>query len=120
MSSFRKVIVLVAAGALAALAVVVTAQGGATATPQRVAVGMSEFKFTVTPKTVKKGVVVFALTNRGAFEHDFKIRGKRSPVVAAGKRRTLSVTFTKAGRFAYLCTVPGHAASGMRGTLVVK
>ena len=39
----------------------------------------------------------------------------------------LSVTFAetiaaakKGGKFKYLCTLPGHAAAGMRGTFVVK
>jgi uncharacterized cupredoxin-like copper-binding protein len=41
-------------------------------------------------------------------------------VLGAGKRGTFKVTFTKAGRYAYLCTVPTHAAAGMKGVLIVK
>jgi plastocyanin len=85
-----------------------------------VAVKMTEFKFAFTPKTAKKGTVVFTLVNAGKLEHDLKIAGKKSSKVAKGKRGTLRVTFTKTGRYPYLCTLPGHAAGGMKGVLVVK
>jgi azurin len=41
----------------------------------------------------------------------------------AGPGETVEVTFTApkvAGTYQYLCTFPGHFASGMKGTLVVK
>jgi uncharacterized cupredoxin-like copper-binding protein len=31
----------------------------------------------------------------------------------------LRVVFRKAGRYRYLCTVPGHAAAGLKGVLRV-
>jgi uncharacterized cupredoxin-like copper-binding protein len=52
--------------------------------------------------------------------HDFKIAGKKTPLLAKGKSGTLRVTFAKAGRYAFLCTVPGHAAGGMKGILTVR
>jgi uncharacterized cupredoxin-like copper-binding protein len=30
------------------------------------------------------------------------------------------VTIRKAGKYAYMCTLPGHAAGGMKGILTVK
>jgi len=118
----RSIVSLAALGA-AALVVAVAANGGTdagSATPQR-AVGMTEFKFTVTPKTVRKNAVItFSLTNRGAIGHDFRVGGKKSAVLGAGKKGTLKVTFKKAGRYPYLCTLPSHAAAGMKGVLVVK
>jgi uncharacterized cupredoxin-like copper-binding protein len=88
---------------------------------QKVTVGMSEFKFAITPKTVKKNVpVAFALTNKGTVKHNLKIGGKKSTDVGPGKKATLTVTFKKPGRYPYLCTLPGHAAAGMKGVLVVK
>jgi uncharacterized cupredoxin-like copper-binding protein len=80
----------------------------------------AELRLTLAKRSVPKGVVTFVVTNRGKLQHDFKIAGKRTPRLSSGKRSTLRVTFKKAGRFAYLCTVPGHAAGGMKGTLVVK
>ena len=120
----RSIVSLATLGAAAALVVAVSADVGTAAravTPQRVTVGMTEFRFAVTPKTVKKNVVVtFALTNRGTIGHDFKVGGKKSPILAAGRKGTLRVTFKKAGRYAYLCTLPSHAAAGMKGVIVVK
>ena len=119
-----KLIRVAALGALAALAGAVSASGGTAeraAATQRVTVGMSEFKFAVLPKTVKKNTVItFALTNKGTIGHDFKIGGKKSAIVSAGKKGTLKVTFKKAGRYTYICTLPSHAAAGMKGVLTVK
>ncbi len=120
MSSFRRGTVVVA-GALAALAFGVSAQARTDATPQRVAVGAAEFSFTVKPKTVKKGrAVLFTVVNRGRVAHDFRIGGKKTKVVPAGKRATVTVTFKKAGRYRYICTLPSHAIAGMAGVLVVR
>lgn len=44
-----------------------------------------------------------------------------SPFAAGGE--TVYVNFkapTKAGKYTYLCTFPGHAVAGMKGTLIVK
>ena len=118
----NRFLLAVTAAAAAALVVTVVAVGGTRApAPQRVAVGLTEFKITVVPKTVRKGAVItFAVTNKGKIGHNFKVAGKKTPVLAAGKRGTFKVTFAKAGRYAYLCTVPTHGAAGMKGVLIVK
>ena len=36
-----------------------------------------------------------------------------------GQTDTLRVSVLKAGNYEYLCTVPGHAAGGMKGILKV-
>ena len=79
----------------------------------------AEFKFTVSAKSVPHGSVTFKVTNGGALSHDFSINGKKTAQIAKGKSATLTVTFSKAGSYAYQCTVPGHAAAGMKGTLKV-
>jgi uncharacterized cupredoxin-like copper-binding protein len=78
----------------------------------------AEFKFTVAPASVKAGSVTFKVLNKGALSHDFWIGGKKTPMIASGKSATVTVTL-KAGSAAYKCTVPGHAAAGMKGTLKV-
>lgn len=80
----------------------------------------SEFRFTLSRKSVPHGVVIFKVTNKSAtLPHDFKIDGKKTKVLAPGKSATLKVVFKKKGKFAYLCDVPGHAKLGMKGTLGV-
>ena len=83
-----------------------------------VLVTAKEFKFTLSKRSVPKGVVTFKVTNKGALPHDFKISGKKTAMIKPGKSATLRVTLTK-GAKAYLCTVPGHAAAGMKGSLRV-
>lgn len=118
-------------GSLAALAVasvtmvfVAVASGspaaGTVSTVNVTAGKPSELAFTLNKKSVAKGVVVFNVTNKGKLSHDFKIGGKKTTLLAPGKTVKLSVPFTKAGKFAYLCTVPGHAAAGMKGVLTLK
>jgi uncharacterized cupredoxin-like copper-binding protein len=105
----------------AALALVSLAFARPQATTVKVTAGKpAELRFTLSKRSVPKGAVTFTVTNRGKLRHDFKIAGKKTPLLASGRRATLKVTFKKAGRFPYLCTVPGHAAGGMKGTLVVK
>jgi len=94
------------------------ARAHATATI-KVKVTAVEFKFTLSPATVKPGTVTFTVVNKGKLAHDFKIAGKKTPLIQPGKSATLTVTL-KAGKYPYLCTVPGHAAAGMKGTFVVK
>ena len=122
MSKYRKGFVLVVLVALVALAAAVSALGGSSRTSAKVSVTAgkpAELKFIVLPKTVAKGLTSFRVTNRGKLSHDFKIAGKRTVLLKPGKTVTLNVTL-KAGKFVYLCTVPGHAAAGMKGTLTAK
>jgi uncharacterized cupredoxin-like copper-binding protein len=83
-----------------------------------VTVTATEFHFKLSKTSVPHGTVTFTLKNAGKLGHDFKIGGKKTPVVAPGKSAKLTVTL-KAGKQAYTCTVPGHAAAGMKGTLKV-
>ena len=122
MSKFRKGSALVVVVALVALAAAVSAFGNSAATTTvLVTAGKpSELKFTLSKRTILKGTGIFKVTNKGALPHNFKIAGKKTVILAKGKTATLRVTFAKAGKYAYLCTVPGHAAAGMKGVLTVK
>ena len=59
--------------------------------------------------------MIFNVVNKGKISHDFKIGGKKTRNLRPGKSAKLTVKFTKKGRYAYLCTIPGHAGPGMKG-----
>jgi uncharacterized cupredoxin-like copper-binding protein len=111
--SFAAVVIVASAFAGSALA----SRTHATAT---VNVAASEFKFVLSKKTAAApGTVTFNVVNKGHIAHDFKIDGKKTALLQPGKSAKLTVKL-KAGKYPYLCTVPGHAAAGMKGTFVVK
>jgi uncharacterized cupredoxin-like copper-binding protein len=90
------------------------------ATVVRVGMGKAgEFSYVLSAKEVRRGTVIFQVTNYGTLPHEFRIAGKHTPSLKPGQSTTLPVTFRKPGIYLYLCTAPGHAASGMKGTLKV-
>jgi uncharacterized cupredoxin-like copper-binding protein len=84
-----------------------------------ISVTAKEFKFVLSTRSAKAGVVTFKVMNKGKLPHDFKIAGKKTTMLKPGKSTTLKVTLKK-GSAAYLCTVPGHAPAGMKGTVKVS
>ena len=123
--------IMVGAVAVAAVALFgATAQAGrapaVVRAPQKAAllktvnVTAKEFKFVMSSKSAKRGVVVFKVKNVGALQHDFQIKGRKTKLLSHGKSDTLRVTFLRKGSYPYKCTVAGHAASGMKGVFVVN
>lgn len=119
---------------VAILALVLPALAGATtrATTITVTAGKpSEFRFQLSAKSFKHGTVTFKVRNSGSLPHDFKIcasskggtanacTGKTTKQLSHGASATLTYTFKTKGTYEYLCTVPGHAAAGMKGDLKV-
>jgi cytochrome c6 len=88
----------------------------------------SELAFKLSTKQVTVGKVTFKVTNQGRLPHTFEVcsspkggakntcKGKVTKSLAHGQSATLVVTLVK-GQFEYLCTIPGHAAAGMKGVL---
>jgi uncharacterized cupredoxin-like copper-binding protein len=93
---------------------VVAGSGAATS----VGVSGKEFKFTLTKSSARHGSITFTLKNTGKIGHDFKIDGKKTPIIKPKKTASITVNLKK-GTYKYLCTVPGHASSGMKGTFKV-
>jgi uncharacterized cupredoxin-like copper-binding protein len=136
--TFRTTRVFAAAlltGCIALLAAVpaLASSTKAHATTVNVAVNKSnDFKFVLAKKSVPHGTLKFVFANNGQLPHDFKLctsnkggtanacAGKVTKIVSPGQKATLSVSVAKAGKYEYLCTVPGHAAAGMKGLLTVK
>jgi uncharacterized cupredoxin-like copper-binding protein len=115
----KRIVSLVAALAVAAVTVfaVVAYAGPSTATGTTVKVAAKDtFRFTLSRKSARHGKVTFKVTNKGRLKHDFKIAGKRTKMLKHNQTATLTVTLKKGKKYTYLCTVPGHAAAGMKGT----
>ena len=89
------------------------------ATAAKVTVTASEFKFKLSTTSAKAGSVTFTVVNHGKLPHDFKIAGKKTPLLNPGKSAKLTVTLKK-GKVTYICSVAGHAAAGMKGIFTVK
>ena len=111
---------LTLAAVLAAVGIVAAPALGARthAVATSVTVTATEFHFKLSKKSVPHGTVTFIVVNKGHIAHDFKIGGKKTALLAPGKTTKLTVKL-KAGKAKYVCTVPGHAAAGMKGTLKV-
>jgi plastocyanin len=83
-----------------------------------------ELKFNTTKLTAKAGSDSFDFTNDAPLSHDFTIQSSSGQTVGAtpvfsGGTKSFTATL-KPGTYKFLCTVPGHAAAGMEGTLTVK
>jgi plastocyanin len=81
--------------------------------------------FTKKTLTAKAGKVTIQFTNNSPIGHNLTIQqGTNGTVVGAtptfmGGTKTLTVTL-KAGKYTFYCSVPGHRAAGMQGTLSVS
>jgi len=69
------------------------------------------------PLTVRMG-------NQSSIEHDIALEGNgvsaKGPVVGKGGTSEFKVDNLQAGTYQYFCTVQGHRAAGMEGTLTVR
>ena len=104
---------------LGALALVPVATSKSTASTTVSVTALDTLKFKLSKTSAPAGKVVFKVKNGGKLSHDFKIAGKKTAMLSGGKTATLTVTLKK-GKFPYMCTVPGHAAAGMKGTFTAK
>ena len=88
------------------------------------AVGNS-MQFAPRSLTVRAGQPVeLTLRNGGGLPHDFVLtEGVASPVqieALAGRTGRGTFTLETPGTYGFLCSVPGHAAAGMVGTLTAQ
>src|SRR5947208_6466738 len=75
-----------------------------------VTVKMTEYRFALSVKKVPTGTVVFTVVNSGQLPHIFEIERlkKVTPLIQAGRRYVMRVTFAKPGKYYYLCPVGAH------------
>jgi plastocyanin len=70
--------------------------------------------------------VQLTIVNRGSVRHDLAFPSLEMPglrgietLTEAGATTRVTITFDVAGTYTFLCTIPGHAASGMTGAAFV-
>jgi plastocyanin len=83
----------------------------------------TEFAFSPSTLTVTVGQPVqITFKNGGAYSHNLTITalGVKTKTIQPGQEDTISFTPAKAGQYPFICTVPGHADKGMKGTLIVQ
>jgi plastocyanin len=82
-----------------------------------------QLKFLASSATATPGKVQIRMHNMSSTPHDIAITGggvnQVGPVVANGGNSTVSASL-KPGKYTFYCSVPGHRAAGMVGTLTVK
>jgi mono/diheme cytochrome c family protein len=79
--------------------------------------------FTASKATAPPGPLELIMKNLASIQHNIALQGGgvnvKGPVVGKGGSSKVSAKL-KPGSYTFLCTVPGHAAGGMKGTLTVK
>jgi mono/diheme cytochrome c family protein len=69
--------------------------------------------------TAPAGALTVDSQNKSQTPHDISVVGQATgKVVSGGGTSTIKVNL-KAGKYQFECTVPGHAAAGMKGTLTI-
>lgn len=82
-----------------------------------------QLAYTTKALSAKAGKVTIDFSNSSPVEHDVAIAQGSTVVgqtpVFTGGAKTLTITL-KPGKYSFYCTVPGHRAAGMEGTLTVS
>jgi plastocyanin len=83
-----------------------------------------QLKYSTSTLTAKSGKVAITFTNAASLGHNLTVASPSGAQLGAtetfnGGSRTLSLNLTP-GVYKFYCTVPGHRAAGMEGTLTVQ
>lgn len=91
---------------------------------QQVAVELGDYYIKPTDLSVPAGNVTFVVSNVGNAPHNLTIEGGsgnlgKTPNFNKGDPNQDLTVDLQPGTYTWLCTVPGHASRGMKGTLTV-
>jgi len=95
----------------------------ATADPATVVdISLKEFSMSPVMPTVPPGDVTIRITNNGTIAHNFAIpdRSLTTGDLLPGESKTVTVKNATEGDLDFICTIPGHADSGMKGMVMVQ
>ena len=91
----------------------------------RIKASPTALKFNVKTLHARHGRVTIVMSNprSASLQHGVAVKGRRvrriGKAVNPGRTSTVTVTLRK-GRYTFFCPVPGHAAAGMKGTIIVS
>lgn len=86
----------------------------------------NELKYNVATLKAPAGPVRLVLTNRSDLAHNIALRGPKlakprlGKVVGKGRKSVVAFSNLPPGRYTFYCSVFGHEAGGMKGTLTVS
>jgi plastocyanin len=82
-----------------------------------------QLKFLASSASASAGSVTINMLNKSSVPHDIAVKGggvsKIGAIVQNGGTSTISLSLTP-GTYTFYCSVDGHEAAGMKGTLTVK
>ena len=91
-----------------------------TATGGAITVDAQDIHFDVNTINASAGPLTVTLKNDGHIDHSFKIIGTDLLLKAKGGGQATGTVTLKKGTYDFECTIPGHAAQGMKGKVVVS
>lgn len=84
-----------------------------------------ELKYNTTKLNAKPGNITIALTNDSSTPHDVTVSDSSDEQLGQSETVTkadtsLELNDVAAGSYTFFCSLPGHEAAGMKGTLTVR
>jgi len=100
----------------------IAARGMQSTTTLHITAAAAALKYSTSHLTAPHGKVSIVMKNLSPLQHDVAIKGNgvsvKGKLVGKGGLSTVTATL-KRGTYTFYCTVPGHAAAGMKGTLKI-
>jgi plastocyanin len=82
-----------------------------------------QLKFLASSASGTAGKITLRMKNASSVPHDIAVKGNGvgqvGPIVSGGGTSTVTTTL-KPGTYTFYCSVDGHEAAGMKGTLTIK
>jgi len=89
-------------------------------TSGHITVGAYDVYFDVRTIDTSPGPLTVTLVNHGTTYHTFTVNGTTLNLRADPGRQATGTVTLRRGTYTFICTFPGHAAAGMRGTIHVS
>jgi plastocyanin len=107
------------------LATAVKAAGGGTAVEKAGVLSIpadpgGQLAYSATKATAEPGPVTIEMPNKSGTQHDIVIAGLGKGEIVTSGTSSFKATLDAGKTYTYYCSVPGHRAAGMQGTLAVK